>query len=216
MASGPPKRPPPAALRLHNQLKPGQTPDAAVAAMMVDGLLMNTVTAVAFTKTLGTVDLTESVAALVAEIRRVQGGDLGGPEALLLAQAVALTSMFTQLASQTSLMTLVDQIDRFTRLALKAQSQCRATLETLALIKSPTTVSTRQANIAHGPQQVNNGPIQMGAPPAEARARGNPKSVPNELLETDGERLDLRATRPAGAGDSPLAPVDAIDRPADC
>jgi hypothetical protein len=36
-------------------------------------------------------------------------------------------------------------------LALKAQGQCRATLETLATIKSPPMVIARQANIAHGP-----------------------------------------------------------------
>jgi hypothetical protein len=37
-------------------------------------------------------------------------------------------------------------------LALKAQSQCRATLETLAAIKNPQPVAfVRQANIAHGP-----------------------------------------------------------------
>ena len=45
---------PPAPLRLHNRLKPGQTPDAAVAAMMVDGVLMNAVNAAAFSKSLGT------------------------------------------------------------------------------------------------------------------------------------------------------------------
>jgi hypothetical protein len=34
------------------------------------------------------------------------------------------------------------------RLALRAQGQCRATLETLAVMKSPPTVFARQANIA--------------------------------------------------------------------
>jgi hypothetical protein len=42
------------------------------------------------------------------------------------------------------------------RLALKAQSQCRATLEALANIKNPPVVIARQANFAAGPQQVNN------------------------------------------------------------
>jgi hypothetical protein len=41
------------------------------------------------------------------------------------------------------------------RMALKAQSQCRQTLETLATIKNPPVVFARQANIAQGPQQVN-------------------------------------------------------------
>lgn len=71
---------------------------------------------------------------------------MGGPEAMLAAQAVTLNAMFTQLAYHSSKMTIVDQIDRFTRLALKAQGQSRATLETSALIKNPP-VFARQANM---------------------------------------------------------------------
>ena len=54
------------------------------------------------------------------------------------------------------------------RMALKAQSQCRATLETLATIKNPPAVFARQANIAQGPQQVNNGMMPAGEPRAGA------------------------------------------------
>lgn len=50
----------------------------------------------------------------------------------------------------------LDATDRYMRLALKAQGQCRATLETLANLKNPPVVVARQANIANGPQQVNN------------------------------------------------------------
>ena len=46
----------------------------------------------------------------------------------------------------------------YLRLALKAQAQSRATAEALAAIKQGPVVIARQANIAHGPQQVNNGP----------------------------------------------------------
>ena len=41
------------------------------------------------------------------------------------------------------------------RLALKAQAQARSTAEALALLKNPMPY-IRQANIANGPQQVNN------------------------------------------------------------
>lgn len=34
----------------------------------------------------------------------------------------------------------------------KAQSQCRATLETLAAIKNPPVIYAKQANISNGPQ----------------------------------------------------------------
>ena len=39
------------------------------------------------------------------------------------------------------------------RMALKAQNQCRMTLETLATIKNPPVVFAKQANTAQGPQQ---------------------------------------------------------------
>jgi hypothetical protein len=44
-------------------------------------------------------------------------------------------------------------LEAYLRLGLKAQSQSRATLETLSRIKNPQPVAfVRQANIAHGPQ----------------------------------------------------------------
>ena len=129
---------------LVNRLKPKQSHAAAVAEMMVEGLTMNAVAAVAHSKILGEVDLTQTVGALILETRQVGGGDLSNLEAILAAQVVTLNAMFTQYVTQTARMTIVDQIDRFTRLALKAQGQCRATVETLAAIKNPP-VFARQA-----------------------------------------------------------------------
>ena len=51
----------------------------------------------------------------------------------------------------------LDIAERLMRLGLKAQSQARATLETLAQIKNPPVVYARQANVASGPQQNNFG-----------------------------------------------------------
>ena len=79
------------------------------------------------------------------------------------------------------------------RLALRAQGQCRATAETLAAIKNGPAVFARQANIAHGPQQVNN-------TLAVARA-GNVETAPNEPLEAHAKRLDSGTTSAASARD---------------
>ena len=58
----------------------------------------------------------------------------------------------TQLANQSTQSQYVDQLSgRYMRLTLKAQGQRRATLETLAAIKNPTTMFARQANITQGP-----------------------------------------------------------------
>jgi hypothetical protein len=91
------------------------------------------------------------------------------------------------------------------RLALKAQSQCRVTLETLAAIKNPPLVFAKQANIAHGAQQVNNVVALI--------ARGRFGTPQNELLEAHGKRLDGRAANSAGASDKDLAALEALNRP---
>jgi hypothetical protein len=103
--------------------------------------------------------------------------------------------------------------ESFMRMALKAQSQCRATLETLAAIKNPPVVITRQANIAQGPQQVNNGMMPAGEPRAGA---GKPKSRrTNYLEEKPHERLDFGAPGAAVGADSEMETVGAVHRPQD-
>lgn len=73
---------------------------------------------------------------------------------------------------------------------IRAQNQCRTTLETLSNIKNPPMVYAKQANISNGPQQVNNGL------PAQATHAEKIANQPNELLEvTNGERLDTGATQ---------------------
>jgi hypothetical protein len=105
--------------------------------------------------------------------------------------------------------------DRYLRLALKAQSQCRATVETLAEMKNPPVVFARQANITTGgQQQVNNGGMPHSAP-ASAHP-GETASRPNELLEdrTHGSpTMDTRATAAASRTNQGLEPVGAVNRP---
>lgn len=164
-----------------------------------------------FTKgTMGSTDLTELVAVVRASGTKVQDGDLGDVEVMLVAQATALNAMFVELARRGAMNMgeYMEAAERYLRLALKAQAQCRATLETLATIKNPPVVYARQANIANGPQQVNNG---VTASPATDRA-----GRPNELLETEhGKRLDPGAADAAVDGDPTVEAVGAIHRAAD-
>jgi hypothetical protein len=68
-------------------------------------------------------------------------------------------------------------------------------------------VTARQANIAHGHQQVKNG---------EPTRTLETQSGQSRLLEqTHGERLDTGATGQAGGGDRAMATVGAIHRPED-
>ena len=202
---------------LVNTLKPGQTPAAGKADMMVGGLATNAITALAFSQMLGELDLPECVTALATVTQRVNGGDLSNAEALLTAQGVVLNTIFTEL-SRRSLLNMgeyLDAADRYMRLALKAQGQCRATIETLALMKNPPTVFARQANIAHGPQQVNNG---TPVPPQGPSRAGNQESEPNKLLEANGDAngdgLVRRTSSTTGRRDPEMASVGPLDRTA--
>lgn len=149
------------------------------------------------------------IGALTEQADKVHEGDLKRSEAMLSAQAHSLDVIFNMLAQRAAanLGQYMDATERYLRLALKAQGQCRATLETLATIKNPPVVFARQANIAHGPQQVNNWPE------ANAPAHAGSPNQASELLERqDGERLDTGATGAAIPTDPTVETVGAVNR----
>ena len=136
----------------------------------------------------------------------VNNGDLSHAEQMLAAQATALQTLFTRLAERAMEQTHMPNLEAFMRLALRAQSQSRATLETLAAIKSPPLVIAKQANLSGGAMQVNNGV----AAPARTREIENEQ---NKLLEaTDGKRMDTRAPSAAIGADPIMATVGKLDR----
>lgn len=198
--------------------EPGEL-ERIVADLATEGLLTNVGLVRTYSKqTIGEVGLTEATAALRASVKKVNGGDLVGVETMLVSQASALNAIFCELARRASLNMgeYLDATEKYMRLALKAQGQCRATLETLAAIKNPPLVFARQANINNGgQQQVNNGT----APPqrADATHTEQPASRPNELLEDcthGGTQMDPGATTAAGRTNQGLEPVAAFNRPA--
>jgi hypothetical protein len=111
------------------------------------------------------IDTPTMLATLRDQAAAVQGGDLAHAEAMLVNQASALQSLFVRLTERAMEQGHMPNLEGFMRMALRAQSQCRATLETLATIKNPPIVYAKQANVTTGPQQVNNGI------PASTRAR---------------------------------------------
>ena len=131
----------------------------------------------------------------------VVGGDMRRPEAMLLSQAHTLDALFNSLVMKGLGQTHMPHYESFLRLAYKAQSQCRSTLQTLSDIKNPSVVYAKQANITNGNQQINNG---VPAP----RTQEN-KNYLNELLEhTHGERLDTREKSTSSCINSELAAVE--------
>ena len=117
----------------------------------------------------GEMGVTDLIDALKASTDEMSSGDMSRVDAMLLCQAHALQAIFVDLARRSVGIERPEHREASLRMALKAQNQCRMTLETLATVKNPPTVFARQANIAHGPQQVNNGV----ALPVAAPTRGN-------------------------------------------
>jgi hypothetical protein len=152
--------------------------------------------------------VTESLEALVAQVTEVLSGDLGIAERTLVAQANTLDAIFNELARRSGLNMgeYMDASERYMRLALKAQSQCRATLETLAAIKNPPVIYAKQANVTSGPQQINNGI----AAPSQA---GKNEIEPNKLLEArHGNYVDGGTADATSGIDSQMATLGEIDR----
>ena len=166
------------------------------------------------------VDLSELAAGLNDTFKRVEDGDLSTMEAMLVAQATALQTMFASLARRAATQEHLRQYETFMGLALKAQAQSRATITALVDLKYPRQATfVKQANIAHGPQQVNNG-AAAGADPAQftqAQAHGE-KSAPeqNKLLEADhgqpGQRMDSRAAQAAERSNQTVEAMGEVNR----
>jgi hypothetical protein len=207
--------PDPNTLQLHKD--PAQTDSAQIAAMALGSVGANAMTARTFAKgTFGTLDVTECVMTLKKRIDTTHGGDLKHAETTLTAQAAALDAIFNEMARRAAMNMgeYLDATERYMRLALKAQGQCRATLETLAAIKNPPVIFAKQANIAHGPQQVNNGSFRSSTR-TRAGARKS-ETAPDELIEGPDHgstNMDDRTTPAPARGHPAVEALEPIHRP---
>lgn len=182
----------------------GMSRPEKVAFLAADGGWGHAHTAEAFLRpSHGEMDMAMLSRMLDAQMADASAGKLGHLEQTLAGQAMALNAIFHEMARRAAanMSGPPREMERYMRLAMKAQSQCRCTVETLAEIKNPRQVAfVTQANIAQN-QQVNN-----GTPP---RARtGKNRSSQNKLLEIDHvERLDTRAQGASGGSHPPLEAV---------
>lgn len=154
------------------------------------------------------IDVPTLIEQLQCQAAAVNRGDLSQAEAMLMNQATALQSLFSRLAERGMSCDHVAGFEANMRMALRAQSQCRATLETLAEIKNPHPVAfVKQANIAAGPQQVNN-----GIAPEASRAR-EIENQPSKLLEADnGKWMDTGTASATSGTDKAMATLGEVDR----
>jgi len=88
--------------------------------------------------------------------KAAEAGDMAMASRMLAAQAMTLDSMFTELARRAALNMgeFINGAERYGRLALKAQSNCRATLETLAKLHQPREQIVKHVHVSEGGQAV--------------------------------------------------------------
>jgi hypothetical protein len=157
-------------------------------------------------------DINVLIDGLRGSFKTVKDGDLSSLEAMLVGQATALQSLFTSLARRAQSQQSQRHLEAFLGLALKAQAQGRATIQAVVELKYPRQVAfVKQANISHGPQQINNG--SANATGAGTHAEEN-QIQQNKLLEDQSNGrtyLDSRATTTPGRSHPALEAVEAVN-----
>ncbi len=180
--------------------------------LMARGYLRPTVraclTMMSFNRGSNDFELTDLMAALYEQVENAKQGDLDRAEEMLLAQAHSLDALYNTLLQAAA---SSKRMDAQMKLALRAQSQCRATLEALVNLKHPKSMSFfQQANIAQGPQQVNNGAATGDRQTHTASENGRSKI---KLMEKDdAQRLDTGKTGTTGTADSAMEAVAPLYR----
>jgi len=139
--------------------EPGKSDEQATAEAALNSAINAAIVADAYQGNImgDDVELDALVGTLRASMDKSAAGDLSGLEAMLIGQATALQTIFVSLANRAQQQQYQRNLEAFLALALKAQSQSRATIQAVIDLKYPRQATfVRQANIAHGPQQVNN------------------------------------------------------------
>lgn len=153
-------------------------------------------------------DINALVDVLREQVRRVTDMDLDRGEAMLAAQAHTLDAIYNKLLSKALIQEQAQYIEMFFKLALRAQSQCRATWEAISAIQNPPIAGyVKQANIAHN-QQVNNGPV----PARTEETRNSPSKLLEQTTHEPDQWMDRGAPRAATNGHSAVETVDKVDR----
>lgn len=195
---------------LQVKLTPGQTEVQGVAALALSPSLNAACVMDSYQRNImgDDVNLMAMIDALQQSTDKAKAGDLSELEAMLIAQATALQSIFTSLAKRAVHQEMMAHYESFLGLALKAQAQSRATISALVDLKYPRQATfVKQANIAHGPQQVNNGVSHAQ----------ETKPLQNELLEDShgSTQLDTRATAATARSHTTVETVAAVHRAAE-
>jgi len=144
---------------------------------------------------------------LQAENGSLIAGDMSRAECMLLDQAHTLQMLMTLFTVQLIDVKHLDHLETYSRIALKAQNQCRQTIATLGELKNPKRVNfIRQQNNAVN-QQINQGGLK------QAQNSKKPDNSANKLLdEVEHERMDIGSSQEAVRGYQKVEALGAVNR----
>lgn len=145
---------------------------------------------------------------LSKDVSKIFDGNTKIIEAMLVTQAQTLDVLFHHTLSKIGDLSMINQIQVFSDIALRAQNQSRKTLAVLAELKHPrrTTFIKQQNNAIN--QQVNNIPKTQNFKKLEKSA--------NELVsEVTHEKVDIRGASETISNHTPAATLVTINRAAD-
>lgn len=146
---------------LHVEQSPDETGAQAVARKLLQPNFKNGAVASAFThKMIGEEIELPGLADFAREVQSIGSkaaeGDLAFVSRMLAAQAVTLDSMYAELARRaaSNMGEYTDASERYMRLALRAQTNCRTTLESLAKLHQPREQTVRHVHVNEGGQAI--------------------------------------------------------------
>jgi hypothetical protein len=169
----------------------GSPPSMQIARNFLSPVSLNTITAETFIDHT-TLDLNAAIKVVRERAEKVVKGDTSEMETTLVGNIAALDAIFGTMAVYAQAHLKANKLPQFEmlmRVAFRAQSQLRTSIDSLAELKNPKPIFAKTLNVANGnqqvnsttgPQQVNNGPAPNDAPRAENQ---EPVST-NKLLET--------------------------------
>lgn len=157
---------------------------------------------------MGKLEITEVFESTMDVVAKVKAGDMSGPEAMLVSQASAFNSIFTELARRAAgnMGEYMSTMESNPTAGAEGSSAIPGNHCNARCHEEPADRHRSASDIANGPQQVTNGPLRAG----------NQANVLNELLEVEhGERLDPRTASQAGRVHPPLVAVETSNRASD-
>jgi hypothetical protein len=141
------------------QAKPGESDGRVMARVTLEPTVRHGRLATTFSNNMfggGRPPIVDTTAVVLDWATQIGGGDLALVSRMLTAQAVSLDAMFGELGrrSADNMGQYIDASERYMRLALKAQSNCRATLEALARLHQPREQTVKHVHVNNGGQAI--------------------------------------------------------------